>query len=77
MRIYNVSNYSKCGSYFASYLQFVLIIASNETEALEIARKECEFEKHNNFQVSLNSDIELNEKYKGRIIYQHYESDYR
>lgn len=76
MKIYNVSNYSKCGSYFGSYLQFVLIVASNEDEALKLAIEKCDFERHKNFEVWQQSNIEVGSDHKGTIIYTHEDYDY-
>lgn len=35
MKVYKISCPSSCGSYFASYLQSVTVVAENETDALE------------------------------------------
>lgn len=34
MKIYKVSCHSSCGSYFASYLQSVTVVADNKIEAI-------------------------------------------
>lgn len=38
MNIYKISFYSKCGSYFESYLKSVTVIATSKEHALEIVR---------------------------------------
>lgn len=39
MKIYKISCYSDCGSYFESYLQSLTIIADSPDQAKEIAKK--------------------------------------
>jgi len=39
MNVYRVSCYSKCGSYFASYLQSVTVTAETEGEAIVVVQK--------------------------------------
>lgn len=38
MNIYKISCYSKCGSYFESYLQSVTVLANDEIEAKKITK---------------------------------------
>lgn len=35
MNAYKISCYSKCGTYFASYLQSVTVLAESEAEAIQ------------------------------------------
>lgn len=76
MNIYYVSNYSKCGSYFSVYLQYVLIIAPSKDRALEICKQNKNFENHQNWHCEIQSDIEIDPKFEGWIISSHYDSDY-
>lgn len=39
MKIYKISCYSDCGSYFGSYLQSLTIIADSPEQAKEFAKK--------------------------------------
>lgn len=39
MKAYKISCHSKCGSYFASYLQSVTVIANSQDEAISELRK--------------------------------------
>ena len=39
MKIYKISCYSDCGTYFGSYLQSLTIIADSEDQAKELAKK--------------------------------------
>ena len=40
LSIYKISCYSKCGSYFASYLQSVTVIASDKEDAVQQVKDE-------------------------------------
>ena len=70
MKVYLVTNYGD-GSYFTSYLQFCILVANNEAEALNKAKK-LDFERHENYEVHLLNDNLEN----GDIIYTHFDSDY-
>lgn len=39
MNIYKISCYSACGTYFASYLQSVTVIAESQEGAIEFAKQ--------------------------------------
>jgi len=39
MRVFKISCYSTCGSYFASYLKSITVIASCKTEAIDLVEK--------------------------------------
>ena len=39
MNVYKISYYSKCGTYFASYLQSVTVVADSGAEAIELVQK--------------------------------------
>ena len=39
MKIYKISCYSNCGSYFSGYLQSLTIIAESPEQAKELAKK--------------------------------------
>lgn len=42
MNIYKVSCFSKCGTYFAAYLQSVTVTANDSDEALQTVRRHFE-----------------------------------
>lgn len=71
--LYQVSNYGD-GSYFSSYLQFCLIVATSKEEALSKAKEKLDFEKHNNFHVEIISS--LSDIENGQVLYAHEDSDY-
>lgn len=76
MNIYYVSNYSKCGSYFSDYLQYVLIVAPSKERALELCKQSKKFGSHQNWHCEIQSDIEIDPKFEGQVILYHYASDY-
>lgn len=39
MNVYEISCYSKCNSYFKSYLQSITVVAANEEDAIRVVKK--------------------------------------
>ena len=72
MKIYKVSAYSNCGTYFRPYLQWVNVIADSEKDALE-KTEDCDFIKGVTRLVELEWDFE---KDNGNIIEYHEDCDY-
>lgn len=58
MKLYKISCYSSCGSYFAAYLQSLTIQAENEAEAIEKAEKWQEFHGEHFIKPTKECDIE-------------------
>ena len=78
MNIYRVSCYSQCGTYFASYLQFVIVIAMTEGEAIQHVKNWLAV-THNSFiredEKSWSVALETEGISEGVISY-HEDSDY-
>lgn len=76
MKVYQVSYYSSCGTYFQSYLKSVTLSAENEDDAREKAKAWCK--KNYNFLIEDSSKwcvTELVSDRFGVLDYDH-SSDY-
>lgn len=76
MKIYKISCYSNCRSYFASYLQSVTVLAESKIEALNKAKDYNNFTGENFIRpITIDNVEEMKENAFGIIDYL-YDSDY-
>ena len=76
MKIYKISCYSNCGTYFSGYLQSLTILAESVEEAKELAKK---WQHENESFVYPENEWEIREvanRIENGVIDYHIDSDY-